>query len=471
MNPLINHNLPIVPKEDEDSMTSEQQKLTREGDINFSSQREKWYEALPSNTKEQLRADADIFMKQSMSTPCLDVLADAEGAYITDCQGKRYLDFHGNSLHQIGYKNPLVIEAIQKQLWNLPFVPRRFTADIVIKAANLLVEKTTSKDYRVLFHPSGSGAIGMALKIARKATGKQKIISMWESFHGAGLDAISVGGEAVFKKDMGLLMPGCMKAIPYNSYRNLLHSANPEKVADFCIEYIRYIIENEGDIGAILLEPVRATDIHIPPVSYFKKLRQICDENGILLIFDEIPTALGRSGQFYVHQNFEVEPDILVLGKGLGGGVIPQAAVLAKKQYDCAAEISLGHYTHEKPALGCAAICATIEYIDKEDLVERARELGTFMREQGEALYQKFECIGEIRQIGLMMAFEIVRDRETKEKDTQLAEKLLYGCLTEGLSFKVSGGSCLVWHPPLIVTKEQLKTAFAILKKVLEEQK
>ena len=121
--------------------------------------------------------------------------------------------------------------------------------------------------------------------------------------------------------------------------------------------------------------------------------------------------------------------------------------------------------------MGCAAICATIAYIDRENLVERARQLGNFLREQGEALCQRWNCIGQIRQIGLMIAFEIVQDRETKEKDAELAERVLYGCLAEGLSFKVSGGSCLVWHPPLIVTKEQLKTAFAILEKVLKEQK
>lgn len=443
--------------------------LVREGDVNFSGQRIKWYGHLPKETKEILQADAEVFMKQSMSTPCIDAIVNAEGAYITDYEGKQYLDFHGNSIHQIGYKNPYVIEALQKQLWKLPFIPRRFTADIVIEAAKRLVDKTDSKDYRVLFNPSGSGAIGMALKIARKVTGKAKVISMWESFHGAGLDAISVGGEAVFKKDMGPLLPGCIKAIPYNSYRNLINSTNKDEIADFCINYIQYIIENETDIGAILLEPVRATDIQIPPESYFQRLRKICDKHGILLIFDEIPTALGRSGKFYVHQNFHVEPDILVLGKGLGGGVIPQAAVLVKKQYDCAGEISLGHYTHEKPALGCAAICAVIEYLEKEKLLERSKQLGAFMREKGEVLYQQFSCIGEVRQIGVMIAFEIVKTRESKEKNPQLAEKVLYGCLEEGLSFKVSGGNCLVWHPPLIVTREQLERAFQILEKVLRK--
>lgn len=355
--------------------------LDREGDVNYSQYREEWINALEYKSKDVLNVDESIFMKQSMSTPCMNVIVNAEGCYIEDMSGKKYLDFHGNSIHQVGYKNSHVIEAIKKQMEDLPFIPRRYTADIVIRAATALVNKTTSKDYKVLFAPSGSAAVGIALKIARKTTGRHKVISLWESFHGAGLDSISVGGEYAFRKDMGPLMPGGIRAIPYNGYRNLLGNICEEHIAKFCLDYMDYIIKNEGDIGAILLEPIRATDTHIPPKSYFQKLRALCDKNGILLIFDEIPTALGRSGEFYVHQNFEVEPDILVLGKGLGGGIIPQAAVLVKTKYDCAKDISLGHYTHEKPAVGCAAICATLEFIDDNHLLENCRKQSVYVKE------------------------------------------------------------------------------------------
>ena len=348
--------------------------LKREGDTNVSPFRQKWTDNLQPNSKEIIKMDEQVFLKQSMSTPCLTGIVDAEGCYITDTNGRRYLDFHGNSSHQVGYKNPFVTAALKKQLDQLPFIPRRFTNHIAIEAAEALIQKTTSQDFKVLFTPSGSAAVGLALKIARKVTGKYKVISMWESFHGAGLDTIAVGGEYVFNKDMGPLLPGTLKAFPFNGYRNMLQKT-PEEYAHFCLDYIEYIIQHEGEIGAILLEPIRATDTHIPPVFYFQRLRAICDQYGVLLIFDEIPTALLRSGTFYGHQQFEIEPDILVLGKGLGGGVIPQAAVLAKKKYDCAEEISLGHYTHEKPALGCAAICATINYIDTFDLAENVHLL------------------------------------------------------------------------------------------------
>lgn len=441
--------------------------LNREGDVNFTPLRSNFFNTLSEKTKVLLKRDENFFIKQSMSTPCMNVITKAEGCYIEDDSGKRYIDFHGNSVHQVGYKNPYVIKAVKNQLDELSFIPRRYTSEIVVKAAKALVDKTISKDYKVLFTPSGSAGVGIALKIARKVTGKYKVISLWESFHGAGLDSISVGGEYLFKKDMGPLMPGCIRSIAYNAYRNLIHSSDKQAVANFCLDYMEYIIKNEGEIGAILLEPVRATDTHIPPQMYFERLRQICDDNGILLIFDEIPTALGRSGEFYVHKNFNVEPDILVLGKGLGGSVIPQACVLTKSKYDLAQDISLGHYTHEKPALGSAAILATIEYMDDFNLMENCRRQSTFALKCSKKLYEKYECIGDIRIIGLLITFEMVKARTTKEKDEEICEKILYYCLKNGLSFKLSNGNCITWHPPLIVTEEQLSFAFNLLEEAI----
>jgi 4-aminobutyrate aminotransferase len=251
----------------------------------------------------------------------------------------------------------------------------------------------------------------------------------------------------------------------------LIHSNSKETVAQFCLDYIEYIIRNEGEIGAILLEPIRATDIHVPPVSFFQRLKSICEKNSILLIFDEIPTALGRSGEFFVHQLFGIEPDILVLGKGLGGGIIPQAAVLANKKLDCADDISLGHYTHEKPAVGSAAICATLNYIDEHNLIDNCRKLSSYATRQNELLFERYDCLGDVRITGLLICFEFVKNRTTGEKDVILAERLLYACLEKGLSFKLSSGNCIVWNPPLIVTEEQLEFAYSVLEEAICENK
>nr|WP_320146975.1 aspartate aminotransferase family protein [uncultured Anaeromusa sp.] len=445
------------------------QGLTREGDVNSGRLREQWLVGLNAESIKALQEDEAVFMRQSMSTPCLQSLVRADGCYIYDQDGKRYLDFHGNSLHQVGYRNPDVLSAVTEQLGTLPFIPRRYTADIAVRAAKALIEATTSKDFKVLFTPSGTAAVGLALKIARKVTGKHKVISLWEAFHGASLDCISVGGEYVFTKELGPLLPGCIKAIPYNAYRNLLHSSCPERVADFCLDYLEYIFQNEGDIGAVLLEPIRATDIHVPPRSYFQRLKQMCEHYQALLIFDEIPTALGRSGEFYVHQNFGVEPDLLVLGKGLGGGVVPQAAVLIKKCYDQCSDVSLGHYTHEKPAAGCAAICAAVGYIKEHQLLENCRHQSVFAKQAAAILSERYVCIGDVRICGLLISFELVKDRTTKEKDSVLAEKILYYCLEKGLSFKLAAGNCITWHPPLIVTEEQLSSAFQIFEEAIKD--
>ncbi|MDQ0271370.1 4-aminobutyrate aminotransferase-like enzyme [Cytobacillus purgationiresistens] len=260
-----------------------------------------------------------------------------------------------------------------------------------------------------------------------------------------------------------------IKVMPYNGYRNLFRCESPEEAAGICLDYLEYTIRHEGEIGAILLEPIRATDTHIPPLSYFARLREICDAHGILLIFDEIPTALMRSGTFYVHQRYGIEPDLLVLGKGLGGGVLPQAAVLVKTKYDIAGDISLGHYTHEKPALGSAAICATINYIDNYKLEANCHSQSLYAEALLQRLYEKYDCIGDIRIAGLLITLELVIDRKTKEKHDNLAEKLLYYCLENGLSFKVSGGNCITWHPPLIVSKSQLEFAVDLLEDGLKK--
>ena len=186
------------------------QKLHRsEGDINISPQRQKWQEEnLNEETRALLAEDEKYFLKQSLSTPCLNAMRACEGIWIEDIQGRRYMDFHGNNVHQVGFANPAVIAAIKEQLDRLSFCTRRYTNRVAVDLARKLAEIAPGDLNRVLFCPGGAEAIGMALKLARIATGRHKTISMWDSFHGASLDAISIGGEAIFRQDMGPLLPG-----------------------------------------------------------------------------------------------------------------------------------------------------------------------------------------------------------------------------------------------------------------------
>jgi 4-aminobutyrate aminotransferase len=197
------------------STTSEHDQFKSEGDLNITPLRTAWSaEHIGPETRALLERDAACFLHQSLSTPCLNVLSTCEGATITDLEGRRYLDFHGNYVHQVGFGNPRVLAAIKRQLDALPFCTRRYTNLPAIELAETLARLAPGDLNRVLFAPGGTSAIGMALKLARVATGRHKTISMWDSFHGASLDAISLGGEAIFRKDMGPLLPGCEHVPP-----------------------------------------------------------------------------------------------------------------------------------------------------------------------------------------------------------------------------------------------------------------
>ncbi|AZN41482.1 aspartate aminotransferase family protein [Paenibacillus albus] len=440
--------------------------MRTEGDINLSPERQEWQnQHLSEETKEILEEDSRYFLHQSMSTPCLNVIVNAEGIYLEDQDGRKYMDFHGNSVHQVGYKNRYVLDAVMKQLEELPFLPRRYTNPVAIKLAKKLAELAPGDLNKVLFTPGGTSAIGIALKLARKATGKFKTISTWDSFHGASLDAISVGGEGVFRNHIGPLLPGTEHFMPFNSYRCIMGDCEDGLKS---LDYLEFMLEREADVGAIILEPIRSTDVQIPPTAYFKRLRELCDRYGVLLILDEIPTAFGRTGTMFVHEHYGIIPDIVVIGKGFGGGVFPMAGIIVREGLDVAQDISLGHYTHEKSSVGCAAALATIEYIENNKLLEHAQQMELILKEKLAEMMSKHIVIGDIRVKGMLAAIELVTDRTTKEKAVEGAEKVMYICMERGLSFKVSNGNVLTLVPPLITTKEQLEWALQQIEEAIE---
>ncbi len=439
--------------------------LLTEGDVNFSAHRQEWYKVIDGNTIQLLGEDADVFMHQSLSTPCLDVIASCEGIYITDTAGKRYMDFHGNNVHQIGYRNQYVVEKLKAQMDLLPFCPRRYTNTAAIQFAKKLTSLLPGPLNRVLFAPGGTSVIGMALKLARVVTGKYKVVSYKDSFHGASLDAIAAGGEGQFKKYMGPFNPEPQNVAPPDSYRNIFGGTNDEKYAD----ELEVLFKTDPGIGAFIAETIRNTDAQVPTKAYWQRVRALCTQYNVLLILDEIPIAFGRTGKMFAFEHYGIEPDIICLGKGLGAGIIPFAAMVAKNEYNIAADVSLGHYTHEKSPMGSVAATAMLEYIEQENLVEKAQTLGQFLGQALRNLQTRYPIIGDVRGIGLLWGVELVKDRTTKEKAIAAAEQVMYACLKNGLSFKVSQGNVLQLCPPLVITEQQLQEAVDILAEALEE--
>ena len=423
-----------------------------EGDVNRSPERQHWRsEQIDAETEDLLERDEQAFIHQSLSTPCLDSLTACDGAYLVDAQGRRFMDFHGNSVHQVGYRHPKVIQAIKDQLDTLPFCPRRFTNSPAVELAQRLADLAPDGLNRILFAPGGSMAVGMALKLARLATGRHKTISMWGSFHGASLDAISIGGEALFRDGMGPLLPGAFHV--------------PWPTAEDEVGMIERIMVEQGDIGAVVAEPMRATTVRRPPHEYWRRVRQLCDRHGALLIFDEIPMAFGRTGRMFCCEHSGVIPDVLVVGKGLGGGVMPMAATIARDDLNIGQDRALGHYTHEKSPVGAAAGLATLDVIEDEGLLDQSVQLGRFAVERLTEMQQRHSLITEIRGLGLAMAVELAN--VNKEPALDEAQQVLYHCLADGLNFKVSDGNVLTLTPPLTITRAELETALLIVDRAI----
>lgn len=446
-----------------------------EGESNLSSRRSEWAaRSLDAASRALIDEDARRFLHQSVSTPCLNAVAKAEGIWIEDVAGRRYMDFHGNSVHHIGYGHPRLKKAIADQMDALPFAPRRFTCEPAVALARKLADISPGNLSKALFTTGGSDAIEVALKIARAATGRFKTLSFWDAFHGAGFGASSVGGEALFRSGIaGPLLPGAEHVAPFACYRCPYgYPVRPDGSPDLalcklaCANMVKYVLEREGDIAAVVAEPARAVP-YIPPPGFWQAVREACDAHGALLIFDEIPTGLGKTGRMFACEHDEVVPDILVMGKALGGGILPIAAVLARPELDVAGEFAIGHYTHEKNPVTTRAALTTIEIIEDEGLVERAATFGAHALGRLREMQQRYSLIGDVRGRGLIMGIELVADRETKMPAIDAAEEVYYRCLDEGLSFKISMGSVLTLSPPLVIAREDLDRALDIVERAV----
>lgn len=439
-----------------------------EGDVNLGSERARWQAtSLGDESRRLVERDAAVFVRQSLSTPCLSAIRRAEGIWIEDADGRRYMDFHGNSVHHVGYAHPRVLAAIHRQLDELSFAPRRFSCEPAIALAERLLRLAPPGFGKVLLAPGGSEAIEIALKLARVATGRHRTLSFWESFHGAGFAASSVGGEALFRAGrLGPLVPGDAHVPPFACFRCPYGFPQPSGTPDLgpcrmaCASAAHYTLEREADVAALVAEPLRAVP-YLPPPGFWPRVADAARSAGTLVVFDEIPTGLGKTGRLFACEHTGVTPDLLVLGKALGGGVLPLAAVLVRSDLDPAPELALGHYTHEKNPLLAAAALATLDVIETEGLVENAAVLGRYALDRLREVALDRPCVGEVRGLGLLIGIELVTADGAPA--ARLAERVLYAALDRGLSFKLTMGSVLTLSPPLIIRRDQLDRAIDIL--------
>lgn len=439
-----------------------------EGEANTSAARADWAAREDHTaTRGLLARDAGVFVHQSLSSPCLATIAKATGIWIEDTAGRRFMDFHGNSVHHIGYGHPRVIAAIKDQLDALPFSPRRFTNDVSVTLAERLAALAPGDLGKVLFTTGGSDAVEVALRLARAATGRFKTLSFWDSFHGAGFGASSVGGEATFRSGIaGPLLPGAEHVAPFNCSACAYGHSGPETCGLACAKMVEFVLQREGDVAAVIAEPMRAVPV-VPPPGYWQAVQAACHRQGALLIMDEIPTGLGKTGRFFAFDHDGIVPDIAVMGKALGGATLPLAAVVARRDLDVAGEFAIGHYTHEKNPVTARAALATLDVIEDEGLVDRAAQLGSYAMDRLRDRLEGCPIVADVRGRGCL--FGVAISAPDGRAAPQIAERIYYACLAQGLSFKISAGTVLTLSPPMVIARADLDRALDIVETAILE--
>lgn len=442
---------------------------SKQGDVNTTRNRQKYWERNLSETAGSICArDNKYFLHQNLSTPVMNVLSKAHGIYIEDIDGNKYMDMHGNGVHNAGFNNPEIIQAIKDQLdTQMTFCPRRYTNSTAVDLAQKLAEVTPGDLCKSLFCPGGSEAIEMAITLAKQVTGHFKTISFWDSFHGAGFAAASVGGEELFKGGMGPMMPGAMHVEFPNYYRNPWGFSNQEEVDKEYLRQIKTILEREPGVAAIIGEPISATPV-VPSKNYWEGVKDLCERYGALVIFDEIIEGFGRTGKMFASEHF-ITPDVLVLGKSMGGGLLPFAGIVTKQRYDNLKHRSIGHYTHEKNALCSTAALAEIEYIQKNNLVENAARVGAHAMSRLNELKEKHPFIGNIAGVGLHLGIDLVKDPKTKERAVEEADSIMYKAMERGLAFKTIEGNIITLRPALTITMDEMDQVVDILDDTIGE--
>lgn len=417
-------------------------------------------------TQALLNRDAQVFFHQTLSTPVFNTITRAEGAYIYDGSGKKYLDLHGNGVHTVGYQNPRVIQAIQQQIAeNLTFAPRRFTNEPAVELAEKLVQVAPEGLTRVLFCPGGSEAIEMAVMLAKLYTGKWKTLSYYGTFHGAGFQAVSLGADAHFREGLGPVIPGAIHLELPDYYRNPWGWTDQQQIDDEYLRQLRSQIEFNPEIAALISEPIFYNST-VPTRYYWEQVQALCKAHNILLIFDEIYTAFGRTGKMFASAHF-VTPDIIVVGKGFGGGIVPYAGIIGREGLNVLEHKSIGHYTHEKNPLCAAVAKAVIEEVEQKEMVAHAHELGEYFKAGLLELQAAFPIIGNVSGLGLNLAVDLVKDRHTKTRAIEEANQLMGFCMERGISFKLIQGNILNLKPALVVTKEEVDWVLEVLREGL----
>ena len=426
--------------------------------------------SLEQASKDHLvRYGGDVFPK---------LFTSAKGTIVKDSDGREYLDFtSGQMCATIGHNHPAIVEAVNRAGQKAFHFFSGMIPEVVAELAQTLARDwLPGKLTKTIFINTGSEATEVALRMAKMYTGGYEILALGGSWHGitGGASSVSMASD---RKGYGVPAPGIFVIPEPNAYRPYIQAATAEEsaLANLDLALKLFDMQSTGHGAAIIVEPViSAGGVLVPPQSFMRALRKAADDRGMLLIFDEAQTAFGRIGKRTGSEHFGVVPDIMTMSKTLGGG-LPLAAVATTAAIE--EDIHRKHFafytSHVSDPLTAEVGLAVLKVIAEEKLVERAATMGAYLRARFEDLQQRYEVIGDVRGLGLLMGVELVKDRSSRAPAHELGALTTKKCFEKGLSMNIrrrpERGS--VWRiaPPLTVSTDEIDRAVAILESALRE--
>lgn len=407
-----------------------------------------------------------------------NLFRSAKGTIVTDCDGREYLDFtSGQMCATIGHNHPAIVDAVNRAGQKAFHMFSGMIPEVVVELAETLARDWLPGDIkRTIFINTGSEATEVALRMAKMYTGGYEILALGGSWHGitGGASAVSLASD---RKGYGVPAPGIFVIPEPNAYRPYIPAATPEAAALANLELAlkMFDMQSTGCGAAIIVEPIiSAGGVLVPPKAFMQALRKAADDRGMLLIFDEAQTAFGRIGTKTGSEYFDVVPDIMTMSKTLGGGLPLAAVATTAKIEDNIHDKHFAFYTsHVSDPLAAEVGLAVLKVIAEENLVERANVMGAYLRGKFEDMQKRYDVIGDIRGVGLLLGVELVTDRASRTPAHELGAMTTKKCFENGLSMNIrrrpERGA--VWRiaPPLTVSYEEIDKAAAILEKALKD--
>ena len=392
------------------------------------------------NEKEIMNLEEKLMANVYAKRPI--VITRGKGALVWDINGKEYIDCTGSyGVCIVGHSHPKVVEAVRRQAETLISCHASFYNNARSQLLQKITQIAPKNLNKIFLANSGAEAVECAIKLARKFSGKPEIIAMMGAFHGKTMGALSATWDKKYREPFEPLVPEFKHVPPDN------------------LEKVRNAITKKT--AAILVEPIRGEGgIRVPPHGFLPGLREICDETGVLLIFDEIQTGFGRTGKIFACEHWNVVPDVLCLAKSVAGG-LPLGITIAEETVMSSLKIGEHTTTFSGSPIVCAAACAAIDVLIEEKLPERAAMLGRYFREQLEVIQARHKIVREVRGLGLMIGMELRFD----------VLNIILKCMERGVLILDAGRNILRFLPPLVIEREHIDRVIDILDTVIEEEK